>query len=321
MAALQSAGVKVIQENAPACEVLVKLMELEHSVTTGDVFTAVQHSSCSLHILNTNMGSLQENVSLIRRDLRQVNERLKEVEDRRRSESAGSRAILCLDATKAFDRIEWRYLWEAGDLTDINIRRCETSRAAPDGLTLLKLLSLLTRMSVELIFVAFLEHQKTVDVEFKAELQLLVRSLNQDGELETDSHGGVSFHCAEMSVGPQHVVDEDLCRRIGAQLAEMGDRFQKEGRIKTEVVESLVHDILNESLTEDRFEDAVKSLLNNLPPGTEMEQATLVVAMSLTSKVGSSVPDLLQNCFTTALTFIQRNYRSYIECLTSQGAH
>lgn len=179
--------------------------------------------------------------------------------------------------------------------------------------------SLLIRMSAELIFVAFLECQKTADPEFKCEIRSLVQTLDLDGDLETDSHGGVTFHCAlQTDGGPQPGVDADLCHRIGAQLAEMGDRFQQEGRIKPEVVESLVNDILNQSLTEDRFQDAVSSLLDNLPPGMELEQATLAVAMSLTSKVGCSVPNLLQNCFTTALSFIQRNYTSYIDRLTRQ---
>ncbi|XP_075715899.1 BH3-interacting domain death agonist isoform X2 [Rhinoderma darwinii] len=174
-------------------------------------------------------------------------------------------------------------------------------------------------MSAKLIFFAFLECQKCPDVEFDAELRSLVKSDGGDGDLQTDSYGfGPLCGSLETDSGPQSEIDEELCRRIGAQLAMFGDRFEQEGRIKSEVVESLVNDILNESLTEDRFEDAVKSLMDNLPPGMDLEKATLVVAMSLTSKVGSSVPNLLQSCFTTALSFIQRNYRSYIDRLARQ---
>lgn len=174
-------------------------------------------------------------------------------------------------------------------------------------------------MSAELIFVAFLECQKTADPELKCEIRSLVQSLDLDGGLETDSHGGVSFHCGlETDGGPQPGAEDELCRRIGTMLAEMGDQFEREGRIKPEVVESLVNDILNQSLTEDRFRDAVSGLLENLPPGMELEQATLAVAMSLTTKVGGCVPNLLQNCFTTALGFIQRNYTSYIDRLKGQ---
>ncbi|XP_056373918.1 BH3-interacting domain death agonist [Hyla sarda] len=174
-------------------------------------------------------------------------------------------------------------------------------------------------MSVELIFVAFLECQKTVDPEFKSELSSIKQSLHDEGDLQTDSHDVLPRHASlEPDGGPQPLVEEELCRRIGAQLAEMGDRFQQEGRIRQEVVESLVHDILSENLTEDRFRDAVSSLLENLPPGMDLEKATLVVAMTLTSKVGCSVPNLLQNCFTTALNFIDRNYRSYVQRLSRQ---
>ncbi|KAG9461614.1 hypothetical protein GDO78_016253 [Eleutherodactylus coqui] len=174
-------------------------------------------------------------------------------------------------------------------------------------------------MSAERIFLAFLECQKNEDPDFKVELQSLVQSRDQDDDLQTDSSSGALFHRCLETDGPQPIVNEDLCRRIGAQLAEMGDRFQLEDRIKSEVVESLVHDILSERLTEKRFEDAVRSSLDNLPAGLDMERATLVVAMSLTSRVASNVPNLLQSCFTTALNFIQRNCRSSLGQLTNQG--
>ncbi|CAJ0963008.1 unnamed protein product [Ranitomeya imitator] len=177
----------------------------------------------------------------------------------------------------------------------------------------------LLMMSAELIFVSFLECQRIDDPDFKSELQSIVQSLNKDGDLETDSHGRLSFRYLETDGGSQPEVDEDLCRRIGAQLAQMGDRFEQEGTIKAEVVECLVNDILNNSLTEDRFADAVKRSMDNLPPGMDMEKATLAIAMSLTSKVGSNVPNLLHSCYSTALTFIRRNYRSCIDQLTTQG--
>ncbi|XP_069820568.1 BH3-interacting domain death agonist-like [Dendropsophus ebraccatus] len=170
-------------------------------------------------------------------------------------------------------------------------------------------------MNTELIFVAFLECQKSVDVEFKAELRSIKQSLGHD--LETDSHESVARSIyLETDGGPQPVVDEELCRRIGVQLAEMGDRFQQEGRIKPEVVESLVHDILSETLTEDRFKDAVNSLLVNLPPGMDLEKSTLAITMTLASKVGCSVPNLLQSCFTTTLNVINRNYFAYVQQLS-----
>lgn len=53
------------------------------------------------------------------------------------------------------------------------------------------------------------------------------------------------------SAGSDPGLDEELCRRIGAQLAELGDRFESEALIKPVLVESLVNEILDNSLTED----------------------------------------------------------------------
>ncbi|XP_075066802.1 BH3-interacting domain death agonist [Mixophyes fleayi] len=169
-------------------------------------------------------------------------------------------------------------------------------------------------MSVELIFISFLECQTTSDPEYKTQLRSLTHIIDKDGDLETDGHLSFRESCSEA----QHVVDEDLCRRIGAQLAQMGDQFDREGMIEPKVVESLINDILTESLTEDRFAGAIQSVVKNLPPGIEEEKAYLAIAMILTSKVGRNIPGLLQSCYSTAVSVIQRNYWSYIQLLTRQ---
>ncbi|XP_063785379.1 BH3-interacting domain death agonist-like [Pseudophryne corroboree] len=169
-------------------------------------------------------------------------------------------------------------------------------------------------MSVERIFISFLEYQKTSDAEYQEQLKALAHCIDGDGDLETDGHATITSISPEGSPD----VDEDLLRRIGAQLAQMGDQFEREGMIDPKVIETLINDILNESLTEDRFAAAVQSVLNKLPPGIEQEKACLAVAMNLTSKVGRNIPGLLQNCFSTAVTFIQRNYMSYVQLLTRQ---
>ncbi|KAG8548784.1 hypothetical protein GDO81_024184 [Engystomops pustulosus] len=176
-------------------------------------------------------------------------------------------------------------------------------------------------MEVELIFVAFLKNQKSGDSDYRFELGSLEKLLGHGSELETDGRGGVGYRCIiEPDGGPQPDDDSELYRRIGAQLAEMGDRFEQDGTITSEVVEGLVNDILSKSLTEDRFADAVKSVLSSsLPPGMEVEQATMIAAMSLTSRVGKSVPSLLQNCFTTAAAYIRRNCSSSLEQITRQA--
>ncbi|XP_068128992.1 BH3-interacting domain death agonist-like [Hyperolius riggenbachi] len=182
-------------------------------------------------------------------------------------------------------------------------------------------------MTVDLILLGFLQSQKDSSPDFQQAVECLAQSIEKDGYLEAD--GGPPMKCISSQVGEsaEHVVpdggphpnlDEELCRRIGAQLAELGDRFEREGVIKQEVVESLVHDVLSDTLSEERFSKAVKSLLSNVPAGIEQETASLVVAMTLTSKVGKMVPNLLANCCSTTSRFIERNYSYYIDRLTGQ---
>lgn len=63
---------------------------------------------------------------------------------------------------------------------------------------------------------------------------------------------------------------------------------------------------------------AVESSLSRIPAGIEHEKASLVIAMLLTSKIGKSIPSLLQSCFTTAVSFIQGNYNAYVEGLAEE---
>ncbi|CAI9540819.1 unnamed protein product, partial [Staurois parvus] len=172
-------------------------------------------------------------------------------------------------------------------------------------------------MTVERILLAFLEQQKDQSPDYKEAVKSLVQNVDKDGHLEAD--GGLSFkECLMTDSGSHPGVDEELCRRIGAQLAELGDLFEKEALIKQEVVEGLVNQILDKSLTEARFQEAVQSSLCKIPAGIEQEKASLVVAMMLTSKIGKSIPSLLQSCFTTAVSFIQDNYNAYIEGMAEE---
>ncbi|XP_018417584.1 PREDICTED: BH3-interacting domain death agonist-like [Nanorana parkeri] len=200
-------------------------------------------------------------------------------------------------------------------------------------------------MTVELIILTFLEKQKDQSPEYKEAVESLAQTIDRDGKLETDGNlilrdegflsgsqsswgWGVgawwstilsSLTLADaMDPGPHPGLDDELCRRIGAQLAELGDRFEREALIKQEVVESLINEILDDSLTESRFEAVVQSLLKNIPAGIEQEKASLTVAMLLTRKIGDSIPSLLCSCFSTTASFIRGNFNSYLESLARQ---
>ncbi|KAM8971846.1 BH3-interacting domain death agonist [Pelodytes ibericus] len=173
------------------------------------------------------------------------------------------------------------------------------------------------KVDVELILLTFLKQDKSQDAEFNLALGLLedkVQSQGSDGELETDGNIPVPSSFL-LDVGD---VDEDLCRRIGAQLAELGDKLDKEGKIKKEVVECVVQDLLNECLSQQRFTELINSVLENLPTGIEQEKATLAIAMTLTKKVSCTVPYLMERFFRYTASFVEQNYMTYLQQFTRQ---
>ncbi|KAM4748717.1 BH3-interacting domain death agonist [Rhinophrynus dorsalis] len=206
-------------------------------------------------------------------------------------------------------------------------------------------------VDVDLIFLSFLECYQCQNIEFKNELSCLVQKVRPtEGDLQPD--GNLSFRSVELmsSVEGEQEVDADLCRRIGAQLAELGDKLEREGRIKQEVVDSLVDAVLNNSFTEERFsadinsllgnlppgvdqEKAlifflstlfqrfsadINSLLGNLPPGVDQEKASVTIAMILTKLAATNVPPLLESCYRATRGFIQRKYMACLQRLTGQ---
>ncbi|KAM4677937.1 BH3-interacting domain death agonist [Discoglossus pictus] len=194
-------------------------------------------------------------------------------------------------------------------------------------------------VDVELVLLSFLECQKCPDQEYVWRLGSLMekvqsRSLDCDGMLQTDGNisvqkmertqmdGEMNLVNSMASAGPQGPgVDEELCRSIGAQLAALGDQFDE--KIKQEDVDNLVQMLLEDSLTEEGFSKQIKNVLGsmtgNLPPGLEQESATAIIAMSLTRKVASNVPALLDRFFQTTTGYLQRNCMSYFQRLTRQS--
>ncbi|NXG75495.1 BID protein, partial [Baryphthengus martii] len=114
-------------------------------------------------------------------------------------------------------------------------------------------------------------------------------------------------------------VNEEVVRIIAAQLAEIGDQFDKE--IKARVVNDLVQHFLNENLSREeitrRMSEAVEGLARAIPSDMEQEKAMLVLAMVLTKKIVNKMPSLLQHVFSTSLNYISQQFHNYIARLVS----
>ncbi|NXW59832.1 BID protein, partial [Eurystomus gularis] len=135
-------------------------------------------------------------------------------------------------------------------------------------------------------------------------------------ELQTD--GNRSGHLQNGEPVLDHEVNE-VVRIIAAQLAEIGDQFDKE--IKARVVNDLVQHFLNENPSGEeitrRMSEAVEGLAQAIPLGMEREKAMLVLAMVLTKKIANTMPSLLRRVFSASLNYISQQFHNYIVRLVS----
>ncbi|XP_054045570.1 BH3-interacting domain death agonist isoform X1 [Rissa tridactyla] len=131
-------------------------------------------------------------------------------------------------------------------------------------------------------------------------------------ELQTDGNRSGHLQNGELVFGPE--VNEEVIRIIAAQLAEIGDQFDKE--IKARVVNDLVQHFLNENLSGEeitrRMSEAVEGLARAIPSDMEREKAMLVLAMVLTKKIANTMPSLLQRVFRTTVNYISQQLHNYI---------
>ncbi|NWW55044.1 BID protein, partial [Pedionomus torquatus] len=138
-------------------------------------------------------------------------------------------------------------------------------------------------------------------------------------ELQTDGNRSGHLQNGELGelFGPE--VNEEIVRIIAAQLAEIGDQFDKE--IKARVVNDLVQHFLNENLSGEeitrRMSEAVEGLAQAIPSDMEREKALLVLAMVLTKKIANTMPSLLQRVFRTTVNYINQQLHSYIVRMVS----
>ncbi|XP_063165279.1 BH3-interacting domain death agonist isoform X2 [Candoia aspera] len=173
-----------------------------------------------------------------------------------------------------------------------------------------------------ILLYSFLESSS--DIAFASKLstlknQLLVqtpfRTAFDEGELQTD---GNSFGRVEERA---LVADEEVFRRIGAQLAVIGDRLAAE--IEPSFVNNLaqqfmVQNVPSQEITQ-HLSQAVEAVMRTMPRDMEQEKAMLVAAMVLAKKVANIVPAFLQQVFNTTVNYINHNLHDYVNNLAPEN--
>ncbi|NXC88809.1 BID protein, partial [Cercotrichas coryphoeus] len=136
-----------------------------------------------------------------------------------------------------------------------------------------------------------------------------------DDELQTD--GNRSGHFQNGELGEKaflHPTNEEVIRIIAAQLAEIGDQFDKE--IQGRVVNDLVQHFVNESLSSEEItlhlSRVVNDLATSIPSDMAQERAMLVLAMVLTKKIVNTVPSLLRRVCDATVNYMNQQFHEYI---------
>ncbi|NXC63236.1 BID protein, partial [Aleadryas rufinucha] len=132
-----------------------------------------------------------------------------------------------------------------------------------------------------------------------------------DDELQTDGNRSGHFRNGELELAP---TNEDVIRIIAAQLAEIGDQFDKE--IQGRVVNDLAQHFMNENLSREEItlhmSRVVRELIRAIPSDMEQEKAMLVLAMLLSKKILNTVPSLFQRVFNTTVIYMNQQFHNYI---------
>ncbi|XP_013913623.1 PREDICTED: BH3-interacting domain death agonist [Thamnophis sirtalis] len=145
-------------------------------------------------------------------------------------------------------------------------------------------------------------------------------SVYDDGELQTD--GNNFGRVEDRALGEQApVVDEAIFRKIGVQLAVIGDKLAAE--IEHPFVDNLAEHFRMENVPSQvitkHLSDAVKKVVARMPPEIEKEKAMLVAAMVLAKKVANVVPASLQQVFNTTVNYINQNLHNYVNHLAPEN--
>ncbi|XP_040449916.1 BH3-interacting domain death agonist isoform X1 [Falco naumanni] len=130
-------------------------------------------------------------------------------------------------------------------------------------------------------------------------------------ELQTDGNRSGHLQNGELVFDPE--VNE-VVQTIAAQLAEIGDRFDKE--INARVVNDLMQHFLNKNLSGEEIirhmSEAVEGLARAIPLDMEQEKGMLVLAMVLTKKIANTMPSLLPRVFNTTVNYIRQQFHNYV---------
>ncbi|XP_032914753.1 BH3-interacting domain death agonist [Catharus ustulatus] len=141
--------------------------------------------------------------------------------------------------------------------------------------------------------------------------QIMLCQGSDDDELQTDGNRSGHFQNGELGLGP---TNEEVIRIIAAQLAEIGDQFDKE--IQGRVVKDLVQHFVNEKLSKEEItlhmSRVVDELVTSIPSDMAQEKAMLVLAMVLTKKIVNTVPSLLQRVYNATLNYMNQQFHDYI---------
>ncbi|XP_051500133.1 BH3-interacting domain death agonist [Apus apus] len=170
---------------------------------------------------------------------------------------------------------------------------------------------------------AFLEVSS--DCKFREQLQSLksLRTVYSQGgicdddeaELQTDGNRNGHMQNGGLVFDPE--INEEVVRIIAAQLAEIGDQFERE--IEARVVNDLVQHFLNENLSGEeiarRMSQVVEELVRAIPSDMEQEKAMLVIVMVLTKKIANTMPSLLQHVFSTTVNYMSQLHNYIVRML------
>ncbi|NXS00889.1 BID protein, partial [Oxylabes madagascariensis] len=137
-----------------------------------------------------------------------------------------------------------------------------------------------------------------------------------DDELQTDGNRSGHF---QNGLAP---TDEEVFRNIAAQLAEIGDQFDKE--INARVVNDLVQHFGDQNLSTEEvtlyMSSVVEELVQSIPLDLAQEKAMLVLAMVLSKRIMNTVPSLVCRVFNTTVNFMNQQLHDYIADMVSQTA-